>query len=272
VDCRDNGTVEIAEGDPMVCTTTALHVARISTLSDVLTRVLLAQVDRQPVRLEARGPLTVSPVSPAPWRVDGVDVKRDQSLSFAGSVTCRQDQAGRRLPLDLRAVVGGTPVASARVEVSCGDRAATAAAGAESEPPSAAGPVAAPGNPGPQAAAPVAPPPPPVPAPLGGSAPAAGTAPGSATAPGTAPGQAQAPGQSGAPGGSAAVGAADRVEEEVALATAPLQMSSTTSPRDPALPLSPLLPAALLTAVTTGALLHRERRRTDPRPIRSRTR
>jgi hypothetical protein len=254
----------------MVCTTTALHVARISTLSDVLTRVLLAQVDRQPVRLEAQGPVTVSPVSPAPWRVDGVDVKRDQRLSFTGTVACRPDQVGHRLPLDLRALVGGRPVASARVEVSCGDRATAAVAGGGSEPPSAAGPVAAVGNPGPQAAAPLPPPPPPAPAPLGGSATATGTAPGSATAPGSVPGS--APGQAGAPGGAAAAAASDQAEEQVALATAPLQMSSTASPRDPGLPLFTLLPAALLTAVTTGALLQRERRRTDPRPIRNRTR
>jgi hypothetical protein len=272
VDCRDNGTVEIAEGDPMVCTTTALHVARISTLSDVLTRVLLAQVDRQPVTLEARGPATVSPVSPAPWRVDDVDVKRDQSLSFAGTVACRPDQAGRRLPLDLRALVGGRPVASTRVEVSCGDRRAPVAPGAESEPPSGARPVAAAANPGPQAAAPVAPPPPPAPAPLGGSAPAPGTAPGSASAPGSAPGQAPAPNQAGAPGGAAAVGTADQAEEQVALATVPLEMSSTASPREPDLTVPTLLPAALLTAFATGALLHRERRRTEQRPIRNRIR
>jgi hypothetical protein len=274
VDCRDNGTVEIAEGHPMVCTTTALHVARISTLSDVLSRVLLAQVDRQPVTLAAESGAVVRAGSPTGWRVEGVDVKRDQSLSFSGYVTCRPDQAGRRLPLDLRALVGGASVASTRVQVSCGDRHSPAVAGAESRLPGGgpAGPVGPGLGVGPQAVPALPLPPPAAPAPLGGSAPAGGTAPGSANAPGSAPGQAPAPGQAGAPGGAVAAAASDQAEEQVALATAPLEMTSSATPREPHLTMPTLLPAALLTAFATGALLHRERRRTEQRPIRNRIR
>lgn len=275
VDCRDNGTTEIAAGAPMVCTTTALHVARISTLADVLTRVLLAQVDQRPVTLRAQGEASVTPVSPAGLRHLNVDLKRDHRLTFTATLRCDTSQAGQRLPLMLDVLVARQQVASATTQVQCGPAGSAAPAVPDAqvagEPPPSE-PESVPGgqSPSPPQAAPAVPAAPPAaPAPIGGTAPvpgtAPGTAPGSASAPAAAaePGLSTAPSAQSATAGSPAAGVAQAHEDAPELAHASLQMSARST--DPPLPQPWALLTAGLLAGATATRLHRSRQhRPDP--------
>lgn len=269
VDCRGNGTVEIAAGAPMVCTTTALQVARISTLADVLVRVLLAQVDERRVTLRANGPVAVTPTSPAGWQQAPVDVKSDQQLTFAALLSCRLDQAGRRLPLALEALVGGAQVAGARTTVQCGRRPATvpeSPAEGGGRPATEPGPVPN-GPPPPPPHAAVVPPvvPPVAPAPIGGSAPSGASAPAAAVEPGLS----TAPGQSPAAAGTPAVAAGHAPEDEPQLAQASLQMVAR-SPELPVMQPWTMLAAASVTAAAAHA--HHSRTRRQRPTVRNRTR
>ena len=270
VDCRDDGTTEIDAGDPMVCTTTAVRVARISTLADVLARVLLAQVDERPVALRARGELAVRPTSPVDWRHPAVDVRRDQQLAFTAEVGCTDGQSGRSFPVTVDALVGEQTVASATTQVQCGPAVAAAVA-AGTEPPAVEGstepapdpvagdPAAGPAPAAPQAA--LAPPgaPPVLPVPVAGTAAAPGSAPG--TAPGSAPaaGAASALSPGGAtqvaPGGSpAGAAAAGSQEDSPELAHAALQMTGRHRDRSTAPSWTVLGGGGLLAAAVAGRL------------------
>ncbi|TQN43702.1 hypothetical protein FHU33_3164 [Blastococcus colisei] len=286
VDCRANGTTEIEAGDPMVCTTTALQVARISTLADVLTRVLLAQVDERPVTLRATGDPPVRPISPADWRYPAVDVKSDQRLDFTAEVGCTEAQAGQALPVTVEALLGNGAggedvVATAVTRVQCGPSSSPAAVlpgnepgAAPPEPALAPEPAPAAGPPAAPHAAAVVPGVPPVaPIPVGGTATAPGSAPG--TAPGTAPGAAPAPAAGAAtalspgvsvqaaPAGSPAAAAATQQEDGPALAHASLQM--TARQRHPVGAPPWLLPAAgLMTAAAAARLRFPRALRTGP--------
>jgi hypothetical protein len=283
VDCRDNGTVEIPAGAPMVCTTTALHVARISTLADVLTRVLLAQADQRPVTLRTAGDVTATPVSPRGLRHPTVDLKRDQKLTFTASLRCDESQTGQRLPVPVDALVAREQVATTTTTVQCGTATPATpqpmAAQPAAEPPSGAEPEPVLGGqpPSPQqptVAAPAAPPVAPVP--IGGTAPAPGTAPGTAPGSSSAPAAAAQTGLSTAPGsqsattGSPAAAVGQPAEDNPELAHARLQMSGRST--DPAL-MQPwaLLAAGVMTAAA-AARVHRTRRHRPNQTARNRTR
>jgi hypothetical protein len=211
VDCRDTGRTELAEGDPLVCTTFSTATSRLgagqSTMGDVLRRVLLAQEDRRPVALEVRdtGGLQVT-VSPTLGTPEEVDVRRDhvadQALGYEVTVACPATGAAAVSTVELAATVDGATAAVGGVAVRCTGR-----------PPSTAGeaPSAAPGGPDapgidggtgigalPSTGAPA------------GGVPTAGHAPalGHAPTPGQALGQAHAPGHAGAPGVAAEGGSA----------------------------------------------------------------
>jgi hypothetical protein len=270
VDCRGNGTTEISAGDPLVCTTTAVQAARISTLADVLTRVLLAQVDERPVGLRAAGGLDVRPVSPDGWSHPAVDVTRDQALMFTAEVSCSDGQSGRSIPMTVDALVDEDEVASTTTHVQCGP-AAPVAGGEAAADPVAGDPASAVPPATPQAA--LAPPgvPPVVPVPVGGTASAPGSAPGTApgSALGTSPGTAGAPaaGAAGAlsPGGAVA---GQHQEDSPALAHASLHM--TGRHREPATtPPWTLLAAGVLSAAAAGRL---RALRTPPIPRTARSR
>lgn len=119
VDCRGNGTVEIPEGAPLVCTTTSYNVASVNTLEEVLSRVLADQVDRQPVALRASGPVTSAWLMPTGGVYPDVDVKQDQELAYRLAVGCTVDQAGQTLVARVEAFVAESPVASTGIRVNC---------------------------------------------------------------------------------------------------------------------------------------------------------
>lgn len=274
VDCRDNGTTEIPAGAPMVCTTTALHIAGISTLADVLTRVLLAQVDQRPVTVRARGEASVTPVSPSNLRHPNVDLKRDHRLTFTATLRCDTSQAGQRLPLMMDALVARQQVASTTTQVQCGPAgpATPALPGPQTAEPPATEPEPVPDgqSPSPQQVAPAAPAAPPAaPAPISGTAPAPGTAPGTAPGSASAPAAAAEPGLSTTPGAqsasatSPAAGAGQAHEDAPELAHASLQMNSR--PTDPPLPQPWAMLTAGLLAGATATRFHRARQhRPDP--------
>jgi hypothetical protein len=269
VDCRGNGTTEIAAGAPMVCTTTALQVARISTLADVLIRVLLAQVDERRVTLRATGSVALTSVSPAGWQQTGVNVKSDHHLSFSAVLRCRPDQAGQRLPLTLEALVGGEQIADASTTVQCGQRLAEvpeSPTGGGGRPVAEPGPVPyGPPQPPPHGA--IVPPvvPPVAPAPIGGSAPAGASSPAAAGEPGLS----SAPGQSPAAAGSPGVAIGHAPEDDPQLAQASLQMVAR-SPELPVMQPWTMLAAGILAAAAAHA--HRSRTRRQPLTVRNRIR
>lgn len=243
VDCRGNGTVEITEGAPLVCTTTELHLARLSTLADVLARVLLAQVDRRGVTLEASGPVTVEPQTPTGWR-QRVDVRRDQELAFAGALACLPGHEGRTVTTELTARLRGKPVARTSVAVRCPGTAVPPPVADEKQVPGTP-PAPAPGT-SPQVVPPAPPAPPPAPAQLGGTAGATGSAP--ASAPGSATGGSPAT----SPGAAAAAGQQEQEQQEAVLVT------HSMSRLDQSAQTWPVLAAGGLMAVTAGALLRRD--------------
>lgn len=283
VDCRDNGTTEIPAGAPMVCTTTALHVARISTLADVLTRVLLAQVDQRPVALRPSGDVSVAPVSPGGLRHPAVDLKRDQELTFTAALRCDVDQAGRRLPLSVDALVAGQQVASATTTVRCGPAGPAAPPAPDSQsvgepPPSEPEPLPG-GQPpsSPQSAIAVPAAPPAAPAPIGGTAPAPGTAPGTAPGSASAPAAAAEPGIASATGGQSAsagspAGAVSPAREDSPeLAHASLQ-TSARSAEPPTVQPWTMLVAGLLAGATATTRMRRTRQHRPTPTARSWTR
>lgn len=270
VDCRGNGTTEIAAGAPLVCTTTALHVARVSTLADVLTRVLLAQVDRQQVSLRLQGDVQVRPVAPAGLSHPGVDLRRDQRRSFTATISCDPEQSGRRFPLRAEALVAGTPVASSTTTVQCG-RAVPVPEGGTAGGPAPAGPGGVPVEPVPgvqpppvQQVLPFVPLVPPAsPALVGGGAAAPGAAPGSASASvtGAETSSATSPG---VPGGVRA----EEVEPDLAHASLPMDSRHDES----AAPQSWVVLVAGLLAGAGATRVHHLRQHRSPRTARSLTR
>lgn len=209
IDCRDNGTVEIREGDPLVCTTTALHVAKLHTIGDVLRRVLLAQVDRRDVTVRATGDVTVTPASG--WQAS-VDVRRGQRLPFAGTVGCTTDQAGQVLPMRVTASMGGVRLDQAVVQVACGptDAGRTGPPAPDEELPRSPGVAAQP-----PAAVLAVPPPPVLPVPAGGVAPGGAPAAGGASAPGTVAGTAAGAAPGTAAGTTVVAGRTEQDEVEL---------------------------------------------------------
>lgn len=250
IDCRDNGTVEIREGDPLVCTTTALHLGKLHTIGDVLRRVLLAQVDRRQVRVAVDGEPLLTPA--AGWRT-GVDVRRDQRLPFAGTVSCTTDQAGQVMPLRLTATLDDEPLSRAVVQVTCGR---TAAPPRAQKPPLAQQQIP-PGAFQPPAGSPAlaaAPPPPPLPAPVGGVAPGTSAAGASAAAPGAASATA------GGTAPAASAGTAPGTATGHPSATARGVLTASASQDDAELATVRLLCAGLLTSAAALSLQRRRSR------------
>lgn len=244
VDCRGNGTVEVPEGAPLVCTTTQLHLAGRTTLGAVLQRVLLAQQDLAPIRLDVS---TAVRVRRTPAWAARLDLRRDHRLTFPTSLSCRRDQAGEVHPAHWRLSVAGRVVAARTTRVQCGRLPAgtTPTAGTTAAPfPGPAGtglqpaPQPVPGaGPAQAGVVPLAPPPP---APV--------------TSTGTSPSTSSSP--AGSPAGSPA--------SDTAPASTPV--AAAAHEREAELELAPL--TVLAGAAFTAAAAALQRRRT-PRPARS---
>jgi hypothetical protein len=212
VDCRGTGRTELAEGDPLVCTTFSTAASRLtagrSTMGEVLQRVLLAQEDRQPVEVVVAGDPGL-PVEVTHDRGDGgADVRRDHvgddALDFRLTVGCEGAQQGERFDVELAARVSGQVVATAETIVACGVAVSGTAGGDDGPAPAPDDPAR---DPAPAPAAPPASGGTPAPAPIGGQAPAPAPVPGQGTAPAVSTGQAPAAASGQAPSMGAAAGA-----------------------------------------------------------------
>lgn len=144
VDCGlDPNTDEeqvLAPGDPLVC-------SNGDRFADTIIRLLNSLVDRQTVKLV---PLTQSKVlgSTLGSALTGLDVKKPNAAPFSVNVSCVDVKPGR-YGADVAAVLRGTKVGQAHVQVTCVEAAAAV-------PPKPVPPVA--GNPpAPPAPQPVAP-------------------------------------------------------------------------------------------------------------------
>lgn len=117
-DCDGDGTVDVAEGDPLVC---SLDPERIAlTLGPALTDILLAAEDPQPVRLDADAPAGIDVVvEPAEQVIDVRDDHTDASaLTYTTTFRCTA-AAPAEAAVPLTAFVREQQVASATANVLC---------------------------------------------------------------------------------------------------------------------------------------------------------
>lgn len=188
VDCDGGGSPDLAEGAPLVCPVPA-GSAR-DNIGDVILGLVLGPEKRADIRV-------------VPGRTNGLDVKTDglvlekanvrrrNQLSGAAIVTCTEEQAGRRHPIDFEVYIGDKKVSTVAGVATCGTLPGLAPSKAEPRQASPSQPdqqpvqkepasPAAPGQGSPQAPSPnTAPSPSPSPAasPQGGPQPAAAAAP-----------------------------------------------------------------------------------------------
>lgn len=254
VDCDGNGTRELPEGEPLVCSVpeTGGNPDLATPIIDILTSL----VDRATVgvQVDDRGAGTAGAARPL-QPVGAVDVTKQQALAFSVPVSCTEDLAGQVLPVQLTATVRGAAATTTGLTVRCAVPAAAAVLPAVEPPRAQALPQDPAVDPRPGLVVPPLPAAPPllvVPAPAaaGAQAPAAAGAGSSVTA---------AVGQ---PGAQAAVG--DQEEQQVQLASV-----AADAERGPATDLAfslRLAGAALLTAGTAWGV----RRRSSSVPIRLR--
>lgn len=240
VDCDGDGTRELPEGEPLVCSVP--ESGGSPDLATPIVDILTSLVDEAAagLRVDDRGTGTASAARPL-QPVASVDVTKPQSLGFSVPVRCTSQLAGQVLPVRLTATVRAESVAAARLAVRC---AVPPVAGA---PP----PQSAPQEPvldlRPGLAVPPLPavPPPllvPGPAPAGAQAPAAAGAGSSVT------------GVVGQPGAQAAVGEQEESQVQVTTVLADGERGPAT---DLAFSLR-LTGAGLLTAATAWGV-HRQR-------------
>ncbi|HUQ40007.1 MAG TPA: hypothetical protein VM030_07605, partial [Acidimicrobiales bacterium] len=154
VDCLDNGSVELKEGHPLVCTLPESEDgdSGVVKMAGPLTRVLTSLVDLQPVTLSLVQPAAFDARIAGQGDYSQVDVKRTNQLSFQTALGCRYDQAGSSGRLRFIARVGPQVVGEAIVDATCGDVIVVPTASAPraavvqpvSAPPPAPAPVASP--------------------------------------------------------------------------------------------------------------------------------
>ncbi len=205
-DCDGDGSVDVAAGQPLVCTLSGGASAGIVAVGEPLRRVLLAVTDEQPVALASSDPahLVVNPGGD----YSKIDIKRVQGLTFEVIFACGENDGGREFAARLEGLVAGRGIASATPRLVCEAVPAAAAAKPRKPKPPAREPQRAPG-PAPAPPAPV--PAPPVPAAPQVSAP---IVPLPVPAPVPPPAPANAPAPASAPASAPAVAAAEK--EEVA--------------------------------------------------------
>ena len=270
VDCDGDGRMDILGGRPLVCGLTVDESRNVVAMTGPLTRILTAITAPSAVDLVGTSPAGASVAVRPAADFTAVNVRQNAQLGFTVTTGCSADQAGTILPVALTARVATVPVATATMDVVCGDPppaparpGPAAVAPAQPVPAPAAVPVLAP-QPGLAISNP--PPPPIVPV----HAPAPAVQPGAAPAAQSVPmGQVvQAPGAA----------AAQRREHAPALArietpkpgnsATELSFSAYTPSSPDRTPLVPLVGGVLATAAAT---VHSLRRR-PPSAVRARWR
>jgi len=158
VDCDDDGTAELAEGDPLVCDILDEEEEGVANLAPAILASLRAVTDEAPVELVARkGKAFIESVSPETY--PSVDVKDPNTLAFTVTYACPKLNLTKG-SVELIAAVRGASVAGASTSLVCKPAPVTPEA-KDNEPP-----VVLPPAPDPAPAVVPVPPPPPAPAPV----------------------------------------------------------------------------------------------------------
>lgn len=198
-DCDGDGKIDVAPGAPLVCTIPPEGSEGIVAVADPLKRLLLAVTDEQPVVLRAGGDAAAKAAVKPVGDYSKLDLKQEHALEFDVAFTCAREDAGKRYPIPLDALVAGREIARATPTILCGTIAKKVV------PPSKPRKKKPKPKPEPKAAPPApvpAPAPPPVPAPPAPqpavvpviiAPPATVPPPAPASAPAPAPASAQAP-------------------------------------------------------------------------------
>ncbi|HVE63139.1 MAG TPA: hypothetical protein VNB94_05000 [Mycobacteriales bacterium] len=117
-DCDDDGTAEIAPGEPLVCVLEEFGRGGV-TLAPAMIGLLNSIEDRASVGIE----VLADPAVIAPGGLlarDGVNVKQPNRLAFDSVFTCTQSQFGRTTPVIVNAVSRGRVLATTDLVVRCG--------------------------------------------------------------------------------------------------------------------------------------------------------
>jgi hypothetical protein len=186
VDCNGDGTVDLRQGDPLVCVQPEQGIGE--SMGNTLLSILEGFKNPQDVRIVpvTRSGLAVSVEGGA---VPRADLSHPMDVSGTAVVSCTADQSGSTYPLAFAVLAGKKTIGTLSGSARCGTQPAPrkpkpAHNAVAPPPPPKATPALAP-PPAPHAAAVVVPPsPPPAPAPVS-SAPAA--SPSAASAPASAP-------------------------------------------------------------------------------------
>ena len=259
VDCDGDGRMDVLGGRPLVCGLTIDEGRNVVAMTGPLTRILTALTTPTAVDLVGRSPSGATVAVRPAADFSATDVRRDARLGFTVTTGCSAEQAGTVLPVTLTARVATLPVATANLDVVCGDPpvaparpAPAAVAPAQPAPAPAAVPVI-----GPQPALAVSNPPPPPIVPVHAPAPAA--QPGAAPAAQSVPmGQVvQAPGAAAAQRRAEAVALA-RIDAPKPQTSTELAFSAYTPSAPDRTPLVPLVGGLLATAAATVHSLRRK--------------
>ena len=119
VDCTGNGTFEVEEGAPMVCSIPVDEAAGVARLADPLVRILSQLADMQTVRLAAMPPDGVTATVDPATGIAGVDVKSASRHAFTVTVGCHPGRSVAA-PLRIEAVVAERVRATQHTLVECG--------------------------------------------------------------------------------------------------------------------------------------------------------
>ena len=158
VDCDGNGSVDIAENQPLVCEITDTETSGVLNLAPAIIATVKAVAEEVSVELitsEAKDKV----VDVAPAAYPSVDITEQNSLGFSLTFTCPRSLAGTTHNLTLATRVSGTPAASATAKVICRKIPAALIAKPKPPPPPPPAPVFPPAPVAIPAIAPAGPPP-----------------------------------------------------------------------------------------------------------------
>ncbi|MFN2626215.1 MAG: hypothetical protein ABR520_09060, partial [Mycobacteriales bacterium] len=135
-DCDGDGDIDIAAGQPLVCSLRPNRGGSTS-VAPAMVSLLRSVQDLAPIDLAAAGnPRVVRIVSPA--EISDVNVKAHNLLHYTVRFTCDRTTAGATYPVTLQASTQVTPLATATADVECGEAPAPRPAVARALPLAAA--------------------------------------------------------------------------------------------------------------------------------------
>lgn len=120
VDCNGDGAVDLAPGDPLVCTFQQGSVEGGSNLAPAIVSLVEAVRQRVPVTLDVKAKDGIV-ASVTPDSYEGVVLQSDSALKFDVTYECPLEMAGKKSEVELVANKGADVLARASATVVCGD-------------------------------------------------------------------------------------------------------------------------------------------------------